>query len=915
MKNTQKAKYLLYALGPLAVLAPTLTIAAGCVPTPAYQKSQFVYEYNSVSPQRGFEDDGTVSYGSFQNTLSHHHTGGLLVRQQGLTETQIGVTNDGKQVVAKPTFYKYRLELLKKVVLKMKDGTTKVYDNDEVDSYPEGDQVTSGFEGKTYSSSKVRATSNNPKSINNNQFLQDLKNAKTMQFVLKNDVYWTDHQGKKTKYKVQARDFYYSWLRTKALTTEVRRSEEFGGSEKLDNLAKGLQESSSLYYGTGVNYSNDYLYSLFGIDSSKFSKESSFIQKINNVNGIENGTDALTFESLSDREPDFEKFWNKSLIDNYDLVAAPSEYIDELNEKGQQNILNYTGSTPSNLSEIKSEITAMDKTKLAYRAGIYWYGNATQNTLFSGAYYAKPRNGTIKELAKNPNYWDESFVKDETNIKSIIYKFQQQELSKSVYQNRVWNSYKQGTVSSLGFESLNSAQQQEANSNHKKYGLRYTKQVNKDKSQYYMVTTPFVNQLNESIYEFSDAYGKLMWGGTRKELSEGKGNPETYVSGLGLSFRSILNAAVNWNEFMNVYSNNTAKAWLAKVAPGSDIGGKDQLTNNKTPNDYEDQVNSLSAIDVDGNKIDFGGSLGKELSPSENDKHTESIANKADRIKSAGFDKLKEAMKKLIEKFDKDNPSLAGQKFTVKYFFPFINAPESVLEAGKRLSALAKELSDRIDLEMFYEPNGDSPRYNNAKFNGSTGAQIASWSYDFNSSASGYDGLSWLGHLIPTLTMIADKKPETIKKNFPKLFELAEYLIEYESKPSHKANLSLPFKDLHKMAAKLYRDVAKAATKKLKEISGKYELELKDGKSVPDPAATTDLYEWSATFWKNFVESQKNEDLVKLMADITSFMNVDFTYNYTKKLSPYTKTLTNSHYFAPTMSDTVDFYADWKINK
>ncbi|WP_429980903.1 OppA family ABC transporter substrate-binding lipoprotein, partial [Mycoplasmopsis bovis] len=96
---------------------------------------------------------------------------------------------------------------------------------------------------------------------------------------------------------------------------------------------------------------------------------------------------------------------------------------------------------------------------------------------------------------------------------------------------------------------------------------------------------------------FNDAYAKLVYGSTREQLKNGTNDPASYISGDGLIFRSLLNAAINWDELASQATNGQAFAWIAKVADGSAIGGSDQSSSKfKTPGDVRERINSLFAL-------------------------------------------------------------------------------------------------------------------------------------------------------------------------------------------------------------------------------------------------------------------------------------------------------------------------------
>ncbi|VEU78791.1 Uncharacterised protein [Metamycoplasma arthritidis] len=917
MKN-KKSKYLLYALSAATLaMAPTVAlVSASCVQS-VVSKGEYVYEFNSISSRRGFLHDGSSSYGGYVSNATTQYTSGSLLRAEAIGAHEVSFVGR-KQYITKPTFIRKRLELAKQVILTLDDGTVKVYDNDKAEILPEGDITHEGK--KYYSSTNVVATSSDSRSINSKQFLEDLKKTKKFQVTIREDVHWVDHAGKKTEYKVQAKDFYYSWLRTALLTTSTRHAN--GGSEALDKLAKAHLEQNTLRYGTDTEYNNEYLYGVFGIDSSKFYDESSFIQTI--TSGEASGKQAVTFEKKEGATADFENLINKNLINNGDFFAAPSQYIDDLNEKKTQNILNYTGtSVPDNVDTFKEELEKIKDTK-AYKAGVYWYGSAIENTLYAGNYYVSSTAPLTTELVKNTHYWDADWVKDETRLKKIIFKYQQRPQEKEIFSTRTWNLYKQGQLSSIPFSTLTQAQQQEAIRNATKLGLTYRKPENRTRPYWFSLTTPWVRTTDKAnaknFYGFSDAYGKMMWGGTKEELAEDKADSKTYFNGLGLSFRTILNAAINWEFFASQSTGGQGRAWLAKVAEASSIGGSDQVSNPKKPIDFDEKINSLFAIDVNGKKIDFGGTLGKELSLKEN---SEAIKNKDDiteKIKSAGFAKLKEEMKKVIDKFDQDNPTLKDQDFEYNIFYPYLNPDVNLGNAIDLVIEAAKALNPRIKLKFVFGQSAEDPVFNSYRYKGAVGTVVASWGYDYDSIGSGYDGLSWNGAFIPSLVKIKNDNNANFKEAFPKLSELAEDLAKYEE--SHKIIGSIPFGDFDKISNKYApSQIAQLIRVKTKKDGEKYDLErTSDGKAQPyqpgEGKSVTDLYEWSSIFWNTWVKTKTNEHLAELMHEITSFLKVDFQTEIAKSNEEFSKMLIQPGYVAPSIIGKESLpFADWRILK
>ncbi|AWX69445.1 OppA family ABC transporter substrate-binding lipoprotein [[Mycoplasma] anseris] len=962
-----KGKLLLFSLGSLSMMAlPLVSIACetnkpkedymgdawdytpvyrkqkGTPANPAgtdrkpYQDKKFVYTYNSVNRLQAFNYDASVGYGNFVAAGTSHLISPQLIRVEALNAPLImnRKTNEHskskKQYVVKPTFTRIKLELAKEIVLTLKDGTVKVYNSDDYDGkdnrdqLPQGDlEVPYGLTRKAYSQMTVSTVSSNSKSVNSAQFYEDLKQTKDMQVTLKDNVYWSDFKGNKTEYKVQLKDFYYSWLRTVTLGKEERHNH--GGNAELDKLVRDtLLEKSSLYFGDDIHYGNEYLYQLFGIDSSQFYNENTLIKDVSanteNVTGK-----ALTFSSVASGESNFVNFFNKLVLGNTDMLPAPSAYIDAMNAAGTYKLRNYLGETSAKANEITEKINTLEKTSDVYKAGVYWYGISAEENLYAGAYVPKTVSGTTTEFVANKNYFDTEWLSKTNKLESVVFKYQQSPKDNNSFQSEEWNNFKLGVSSTVPFSKLEQSQKDEIFRKYleDEFGINYVKSRNISDPSYLPVATPYVSpdptDTEGSQYFFSDAYSKLMYGATKKDLAAGKGSSDSYISGLGLSFRTIINTAINWDEYTDIASSRTNRAWLNGLASGGSIGGSDQNTNHKTVVDYYDLVNSLSAINVDGNKIDFGETLGTELSPSENNAAHKFDSNIQLRMKSAGFDILKTELAKVIAKFDQENPELAGQKFELTHIFPYVNSDKKLEDAAAAVTETVKELSNgRVVFNFVTIQNGEDPRFSLVRNKTKAGWEFVGWSYDFDSIASGYDGLSWGGMLIPQLSNIATKKPASITQNFPKIAEVANALAKYAET---KWEATIPFADLEKLDKKYLNGslLIRVMNYQMEEIDGVYKLKRSsEGAVMPrTDEKSFDPYVFSAQFWSKFVSEHTNEYLTQLIQEFTSYFNVQYEWLPGISKTGISPTLLNPHYNRPldTNNSILYYYQDFTINE
>lgn len=948
MKKNKKLLLLGISAGLLPLAAPVLSLSCSCKIIPAYEKNEFVVAYNAPSYTRAFGYDASRSYGSYNSYAKENYYGGELVRKQPLTSLDVEKTNsvEGSEYKIKtPVFNRIKLELAKAVILTDKDGTVSVFDNDEYDTtFPQPE------EGEYYKKALYSVTSSNEKSVNSQKFNEKLTTANKLQFVIREGMHYVDSKGNRTKYQVVPKDFYYSWLRTINLSSSERYAN--GGNATLDDLARKIYaEQGTLIFSDQEIYNNGYLYDVFGINIDSFADESKFLETVAGTNQPDfDGKKAVTFAGNPAKEPNFSAFFQGTFVEgSKDFMPAPSQYIDEVNESGDYPIYNIGGSKLSNsnkdVKEFIKDLKALPHDKDVFKAGVYWYGSNINNSLFAGPYYPTPLSNQRQELKKNLNYWDEEWVNNENNLKAIIFEYQTKPQDLTLFNDTTFKQYQQGSITQIGFSTLSEAQKQIVLKNYKKFGLRYRFLLNKKSPFYEMVSTPWISNSDQiEKYGFNDAYAKMVYDKTLQELKDGKSTPDSWIGGKGLSFRTILAAAVNWNTLTNNISNGIQEPWLAKVAQGTNIGGSNQSTSTyKTPEDAYNTINSLRAFDKDGNAITFPSVSGEDktlITPKDNITAASAQATVSEKMKSAGFDVLKGKLAELIAEFDEENPTLAGQEFQMSYFYPYTN-PSAQQKAGfESLTKLFRELNPRLNINVIYFNDSDED-INNWRYNGVNGALLDSWSYDFDSIGSGYDGLSWGSALFPTLAKIAyleGDEATKFKAKFPEVYKLGQALKTYQERNEFVAPIAL--KDLPKLDPKYLTGtiIVSALKFKLKYDAEKDKYVLadkvpvldennepvkKDGEVVttrpkfdPGEKEPTDLYQYSAVFWLNFTSSQTNEELIKLMTELSTFINTNLGSGYAKTKEKYATLLIDSHFVSKTIPGyPQNSLQDWLVVK
>ncbi|MDD7897220.1 hypothetical protein PUW95_00480 [Metamycoplasma hyosynoviae] len=897
---TKKQKLLFLNALPLAALTTIPLVSASCGKD-IIERQQFVRAWDSLLTPVPFRSDSSRSYGGFQDTTMLHNTGGLLLRVQGLNEPDV---KDGKEIIT-PTFAKYRLELASAIVLTLEDGTVKTYDNDQAEVTPQ--KPTGGWDKITVFKESANATS-----INSKQFLEDLKKTKKLQFAIKEGIHWVDYKGRKTSHQVVPKDFYYSWLRTANISRDTRF--ENGANEEIDKIMnEKLANKDTSIFTANQAYSNEYLYGLFDIDSSKFYKEDQFLQAL--PNSTKQG---VTFElTQGGKVGSFDSFLKKCIIGNYDFLAAPSQFIDETNKNlGSLTLYNHLNKRLSYADEklVRDKLLSIKDT-LYGKIGSYWYGLGDYSTLYAGPFYEAFPSGTRRIFRENAYYWDKEWVNSSQKIKEVIWKYNQSASSdKKQFARNQFNNFKLNEVSTVVYNSLESNEKAEIIN--KKLGPKYSKPLNRYTPTYKFASVPLVRGGQEN-YLFNDAYAKLVYGATKEEIKTGKQKIDSFIGGLGLSFRTILDAAVNWATFEDQQSNQLWKPWLGKLAWDGQIGGKDQETaEKKTLVEFYEDLNSLYAIDSEGKRIKFntGGTDKFLITNTENIEYAKGQKEIKEKLKSAQFEKLKEELKKTIEKFDQENPTYKDQKFEYTYYYQYLNITSELKSTEEKLMNLFKELHPRLNIKFEYSSQEDKT-FNDVRDNGISGQEFSGWSYDYDGSASGFDGMSWNQHLIFSLSWIKHKAQQSFKDSFPELTKLAEALHTYEN--THKFESSIPFNDLYLISNRYaYTFIIGGYNYKFKKDGDLYVLERNEkNKPIPHPSAT-DIYLWSAKFWFDHIKTLNNADVVKLLQEIITFQNVDHQIggNRTNK-NPFTPYLINKAYNYPIVSGEVEYQSDIFIKK
>lgn len=858
--------------------------------------------------------DRSNSYGSWQSQASDC-VQGVLLREETLFEPIITKTKEGEWHNLRPSISRYKMELAKKIILVDEDGKRHEFDNDIIDIFPkaDGEEVTTinGKKYKTFNKSLYNASSTNEKSINGENFKKIVKEAKSMEIEIVDDVYWVNNKGEKTKYKVCAKDFYYSWLRTNSLGQKVRRKElaklypTLSAKELNDKLEEIDKFMFEVVLGKKVSeftadrkFPNGYLYEVYNTDSSQFFDESKFI-----VDG------RLVFNKYDDELKNQFGLLVWLTANGQDFNAAPSQYIDEVNNKiisGE--IKDYEGLTP-HVEIVKPDATDEDKQKyydylkyvtdeksLAAKCGTYWYGVNDSKALVATPYYYEGYNDAAREdtFILNEHYRKANpddpiaVAKEKHMVKKYIIRYKKEDLDDSSFQQDVYNEYKKGNIAIAKSEYFPKNElDTELKLQPTKWGMNYTRITNSEKGMYkymWQIIPQRIERSQNKLF-FNDNYAKLVFGCSNEQIIkneklEKEGIYNLFI-GKGLVFRTLISGAINWEAYAGELSDQESRGWIAPYAPNVKLDGKGATMEKNEPEDYYNEMNSLYVLDKDLNLIVFNDKTTKEKGLGDEGQeekyliHPDSNREKASdndaklRLRSAGYDKIKAALKELLDEFYEENkldPEKDKIEWTIynTHFKGYV--PPKMATVGPQVAEFIKELDPRLNPE--FKKATTEPEHNNQ--GSDSGYQMfAGWGYDYNNIGSGFDGL-----YVPGLRAMAvfvgqnEDLQDKLSKSFPYTVELAkEYynrLKELHDKGPEK--LGVPLEKWIELSPGELFDYATDYS-----LEYKYD-ETKKGLVKAEPGdELIDLGAFSSSFFMEYPGTLTNEQIVRLARELNVY--------------------------------------------
>lgn len=806
-------------------------------------KNLFVVRSNVKQDTSGYKYDYSNSYGTALTGSSSTLIGSELIHLKTEGRFEIKKDSNGKEVIV-PSYQSFQFGLANAAVLvfenksKADDKFELVFDSDDVDeniNVPAGNTQT-----------VITRDSKNKKSINNKDIFLKLleKGALTQKvssvdqlettnisengnyvitklgFTVNEEAKWVDSQGKETKYNLDPRDFWYSFMRSKMNDKDFRRSN--GGSKDLDSYFID-KTSATTRFQENDRFSNEYLFSFFDLDSTKLYEEKDAIQKVK-INGKER--EMFTFTSLKPKQAinGFLSVFENLLANNLLFIAAPSQYIKEL---AANDFLN------KNLGEKKLEID-----KLARQFGVYTYGQNRESTLYASPYIPTSAVENREVYEFNHFYANQKMVDEvegkievkDPNTKKVVRPLEKiifeytGGIDTSTFNSQLLSSYLKGNVSQVAYATLTpdqrikifgtSGDEQKMLEEAEKNGLQYVKSNNLSslvqRTLVQSNPTNAVNSLDE--YTFNDQYAQLVFGMTRQDLKAGnKSTTDAFFVNEGFEFRTLIQASINWDAYIKQAYQHQRVLWLSGAAQNAQFSNSTKNDAKPTPIDNYEEVNTLQFIDKTTNK---SNPTLVSVTPEQMKKHTSD--NKDDNkkaLQSPQFEKIKANIKILLDDFYQKNNWKANEKIEWEVVYPYADQQTLIVTIMQDIVDMINSLDDRLNAKLFVPKNAEEMLN---KISRNTGvSDFNGWGYDYEgigsyfaafSNGTGVTILNAFSIFSDDITQIQNNDEKTriqfLQTNFPEFTKLSKFIKEKVNKELKDLETSMnktsgAFKDLY----------------------------------------------------------------------------------------------------------------------
>ncbi|MDJ1646934.1 OppA family ABC transporter substrate-binding lipoprotein [Mycoplasma phocimorsus] len=936
------------------------------------RKQKQIVRYNSTKKDKLYSSNFSNSFGSDSFGTDINYAGARFWRYQRSGETKVidyivkskgendKVWNSSSQLIVRPTFEWFTLDLIKELIITKPDGSTIIYTNSKHELMPTDDEIKKwdkwskegkqeqaideikmkyGWNGEDVS---LKIYSNDPQSINHVDFLKNMKGAAKLALIVK-DVNYSDFEGNKTKYKLKAEDFYNSWLHTQLSAFDFRMQnggvKSGEGKSAVDAIGERIKkifnDPNINLFKHGKSYPNGYLFELFDVDLKSISKKEKTLQSVKDSTG--KLQEAFVFYASDEKiGGQFNQLFF-TFINDTTFVPLPTEYIIENNEKdhfdGKLNLKEYIKDTNS----------------LAYKLGYYWYGQTLENVLYIGPYIPKKYDEfTQKKIYfQNPNYWDQEWVKAQDNIKVIQEEYKTSPLNPIEFATEQLNAYRAGLIDSIAFRDLSDTVKEELIAGVPGMPIDYSKTENKNKTLFslFETTAPdpwYVNKVDEngnplskeeyekqksaaiSKFQFNDQYSKIIYGLTREELKLEEKRISTLDAMLktAKSFRSIYMNVANMYALADYISTGQAKPLLPGMA--QDAIFKTGMS--VTPRHKLNELNSTYVFDKDGNKHKFAdGSI--LLKPDF------SFLNKVgslERLRSKYYLELQQLMKDLLDKVYKENGWSSDKKVAWRNVFRFANADAKMKDSIRNFEKLVNGLDPRLEFKL--DVPSDINDLIDAVITNKGPKFFSGWGYDYEGIGQYYTSLASFeaGSFIYMLSTILKDEFENngaagYKTKIPELYKLA---LKINEKIRHEVEITEKNKDKFIYLPIDLKDIVTATNyeilhgdlefTKTKIVDGhveKLDPSIEKDKKQIDKIKNSNIEKFKTSLSKFFLFLQEEysiEEHIALIQEINSIFGWDFGVQLQITTS-FNKFVKNPKFITPGGSSSIPYVQDIKL--
>lgn len=217
-------------------------------------------------------------------------------------------------------------------------------------------------------------------------------------------MFWSDYRGRRTKYRIRAKDFLPRFLFEKL--DDIENREVLGGSKELNEYYDkryGAKFFSNSFIRRGFDFSD-----LYSIDRKSLYDYDNLGKNKPIENLVIGGRkrEALSIYRLEDRDFDKDNPLSEGGLYNWfvyffnSFYAYPTEYTEEVAKR-------------SNDDKLGKGIVR--------KIGYYTYGADDKDVLYAGNYILKKHevvggNETF-QYVKNPNFFDKKWLADINNVR------------------------------------------------------------------------------------------------------------------------------------------------------------------------------------------------------------------------------------------------------------------------------------------------------------------------------------------------------------------------------------------------------------------------------------------------------------------------------------------------------------------